>query len=132
MVRIPQGELEDAVIASAVCNGRQAGGGQVLAPGALLNDGMLDVVALYQFPIGALSQVIAELRDPDCNGRYVRRARVSWVEWRAADNMPINLDGEPREMAEVRFQVEHRAIRMVLPQDASMVLAEDLTCKAIR
>ncbi|WP_232504314.1 hypothetical protein [Shewanella benthica] len=34
----------------AICNGRLAGGGQNLAPNALLNDGLLDVVLVKHFP----------------------------------------------------------------------------------
>jgi lipid kinase YegS len=117
-LRFPDGEFhEDEIIVAAACNGRQAGGGQRLAPAALINDGMLDVVGLRNFPKEALGQVIRELTGSDPGGEYVVRLRVPWVEWESQEMIPINLDGEPIKASKVRFEVIPGAIKLVLPQN---------------
>lgn len=120
-LRIPGDSLRDNVIVGAVCNGRQAGGGQQLAPRALIDDGLLDVVGLKQFPANALPQVIEELRATDRNGEYVIRYQVPWAEWESDLEFPINLDGEPGNSKLVRFEVLPGALELVLPENCPMI-----------
>ena len=56
-LRTPDGTLKSKAILGAVCNGRQAGGGQQLAPNALINDGLMDLFVLLDFPKERLVQV---------------------------------------------------------------------------
>ncbi|MDF2183993.1 lipid kinase YegS [Grimontia hollisae] len=119
--RHPGQETEDEVIIGAVCNGRQAGGGQVLGPQAMLNNGMLDSIVLRHFPLEALAQVIAELKDDTLNGVYVRRVRTPWIEWQSEEEMPINLDGEPISAKYIRFEAIPDAIRLVLPPNCPLI-----------
>ena len=117
-MRIPGGETyEDDVIVAAVCNGRQAGGGQQLAPSALIDDGLLDIVGLVNFPTDAVGQVIKELTGPETSGDYVIRFSVPWVEWESEVEMPINLDGEPIKTNKIRFEVMPGAIKLVVPEN---------------
>ena len=121
-VRMPNESLQNNdVIVGAVCNGRQAGGGQQLAPTALINDGLLDIVALYHFPPEALGQVIKELTETEANGDYVKRFRVPWAEWESDVEMPINLDGEPIKTNNIRFEVLPGAIKLVLPENCPLI-----------
>ncbi len=122
-LRIPGESMENEVIVGAVCNGRQAGGGQQLAPSALINDGLLDIVALNSFPKEALGQVLTELAAPDTNGVYVKRFKVPWAEWESEVEMPINLDGEPIKTRQIRFEVMPAAIQMVLPDKCLLLKA---------
>lgn len=119
-VRLPDQSFSDAVIVGAVCNGRQAGGGQQLAPQALIDDGLLDLVALKNFTPEALGQVLEELNAPELNGEFVKRFRVPWVEWESNVVMPINLDGEPISSNKIRFEVMPGAIKLVLPDNCPM------------
>jgi lipid kinase YegS len=119
-VRLPEESLKNDVIVGAVCNGRQAGGGQLLAPNALIDDGMLDIVALNHFPAEALSQVAEELMASEVNGEFVKRFRVPWAEWESDVEMPINLDGEPISTKAIRFDVLPGAIKFVLPDNCPM------------
>jgi len=124
-VRLPQESFRDSVIAGAVCNGKQAGGGQLLAPGAMIDDGLLDLVSLTTFPAESVPQVIQELMATEVDGDYVGRRRVPWVEWESEAEMPINLDGEPISTKNIRFEVLPGAIKLVLPEDCPMVHQED-------
>jgi len=116
-MRIPGETLQNDVIVGAVCNGRQAGGGQQLAPNALIDDGLLDVVLLFHFPPEALGQVVSQITDPEASGDYVKRFKVPWAEWESDVETPINLDGEPIRTKNVRFEVLPGAIKLVVPED---------------
>ena len=52
-VRIEGFEFRGSAFATAVCNGRQAGGGVLLAPEAMIDDGRLEIVlfTLDEFPV---------------------------------------------------------------------------------
>jgi len=119
--RTPDGEMEGSVIVGAICNGRQAGGGQVLAPEARIDDGLLDIVLLKPFPIADVAVVAKEIEEPTPDGRYVSCFQAPWIETAAKGPMPVNLDGEPISEKRIRFETVPRAIRMVLPDDCPCV-----------
>lgn len=122
-VHLPQESLRHTVIAGAVCNGKQAGGGQQLAPAARIDDGLLDLVALTEFPPQDIPQVLKELMETETGGEYVRRYRVPWVEWESDVEMPINLDGEAISAKRIRFEVLPGAIKLVLPEHCPLITA---------
>ena len=120
-LRTPDGTLQSKAIIGAACNGRQAGGGQQLAPNALINDGLMDLVVLLDFPKERLVQVIKEVQSPDTNGDYVKRYRVPWAEWESDVEIPTNLDGEPVVAKRMRFDVIPGAIKLVLPEGCQLL-----------
>ena len=114
--------LEGAAIVVAVCNGRQAGGGQVLAADACINDGLLDIMVILAFPLIAAGQVIQELLNPQSSGEYVKRFRSSWVEAWQDQTFSVNLDGEPYKTKHIRFDVLPESIQLVLPENCPCLL----------
>jgi lipid kinase YegS len=110
-------ELEGAAVMGAICNGRQAGGGQQLAPNALIDDGLLDVIVILAFPLNNVAQVIQEVMNPSLPGQYVKRFRSPWVETRPSQTRSVNLDGEPYLAHQIRFECLPGEIRLVLPDD---------------
>jgi len=120
-IRTPAGEMAGEIVLGAICNGRQAGGGQPLAPEAMLDDGLLDIVALRTFPPSAAAQVVSEMLAGHGDGDYVERMRVPWMEVVAPAPIPVNLDGEPLSGKTFRFECVPRCIRMVLPADCPCV-----------
>ena len=120
---LPDGERTSGdIIAAAVCNGRQAGGGQLLAPHAYINDGLVDLVAFTSFAISDVPAVIEELSNyPNSSQQWVKRFQVPWLEWQTQTEMPINLDGEPISSKQQRFEVHAGALNMVLPDACSML-----------
>lgn len=109
------------LIIGAICNGRQAGGGQVLAPNAFINDGLLDVVMVLDFPFISVGQVISEIRNPSSPGEFVNSFQVPWFETDAQSVIPVNLDGEPYRSKKIRFEVVPKAINLVLPPDSPSI-----------
>ena len=116
-IRTPAGEMAGDIVLGAICNGRQAGGGQPLAPDAMLDDGMLDIVALRTFPPSAVAQLVSEILAGNGDGDYVARMRVPWLEVLAPAPIPVNLDGEPMTGTGFRFACVPSCCRMVLPAD---------------
>ena len=111
------GTMTGEFVVGAICNGRQAGGGQRLAPQAVIDDGLFDVVFLRPFPVAAAPQVAAELATRTADGEFVVHRRLSWLELGAPAPIPVNLDGEPRTATRYRFECVPRALRVALPQD---------------
>ena len=120
---LPDGERTSGdIIAAAVCNGRQAGGGQSLAPHAYINDGLVDLVAFTSFAISDVPAVIEELSNyPNSSQQWVKRFQVPWLEWQTQTEMPINLDGEPITSKQQRFEVHAGALNLVLPDACPML-----------
>ena len=108
------------IIAGAICNGKQAGGGQVLAPNALINDGLLDVVGISNFTLADIPQVLEEIKNPSSKGAFIRYLQTPWLESESEKIIPVNLDGEPYSSHKIRFEV--------LPFAIDLVLAEDCPC----
>ena len=120
-LRLPEQSIRNAVIVGAICNGKQAGGGQQLAPTALIDDGLLDVVGLVNFTPDKLPQVVKELTTPELSGEYVKRFRVPWAEVDSDEDMPFNLDGEPVTFKRIRFEVHPGSIKLVLPDNCPLI-----------
>jgi len=116
-IRTPAGAVEGSVVVGAICNGRQAGGGQPLAPDARIDDGLLDVVFLRPFPVSAAPQVTAEIAGQSGSPAFVVRLRVPWIELEAREPLPINLDGEPISESRIRFAAVPGCLRAILPRD---------------
>ena len=114
-------DIKGRSIAGVVCNGRQAGGGQMLAPYAFIDDGFIDIVVILEFPLIDLGQVLSELYDYNRSGTYVKRYKKTWVESIAERKAPVNLDGEPYMADRIRFEVVPDALRMVLPRECPML-----------
>jgi len=110
-------DLDGAAIVAVVCNGRQAGGGQVLAADAYINDGLMDIMVILAFPLIATGQVLQEVLTPLSSGEYVKRFRSKWVEAWLDEYRCVNLDGEPYKSNHIRFDVLPEEIQLILPED---------------
>ncbi len=122
-ITLPDTTLAGEVIVGAVCNSRQAGGGQQLAPNALINDGLLDVVILLSFPKEDLVQVVEELLSTGNSGTYVKRYQTPWVKWQSKSVIPTNLDGEPISAKQIHYQIMPNAIKLVIPKYSPVLKA---------
>ncbi|MBK5005069.1 lipid kinase YegS [Pseudomonas sp. S32] len=107
-----QGDL----LALGIGNGRQAGGGQVLCPEAVVNDGLLDIAILP-----APTEVVGALRDLFGGEGLFIRARLPWVEVKSSQGLDINLDGEPLKADSLRFEAKPAALRLHLPSASPLL-----------
>jgi lipid kinase YegS len=108
------------LLALGIGNGRQAGGGHELCPQALADDGLLDISILP-----APQEVVSTLRDLMAGGWGIEnlfvRARLPWVEIKAAEGLDINLDGEPLQGESLRFVARPQALRVHLPEGSPLL-----------
>ncbi|MFG0552225.1 lipid kinase YegS [Pseudomonas sp. yb_9] len=112
----PDFQWQGSLLALGIGNGRQAGGGQVLCPEAVVNDGLLDIAILP-----APQEVVGALRDLLAGDGLFVRARLPWVEIKSSQGLDINLDGEPLQADNLRFQARPSAIRLHLPAGSPLL-----------
>ncbi|HEU4594359.1 MAG TPA: diacylglycerol kinase family protein [Pyrinomonadaceae bacterium] len=107
-------ERESGAQMFAVCNSRLVGGGRLIAPHALIDDGLLDVCFVEEMPtlefVGLLSSV--------SGGDHIEDARVSYFRTRELDlefdrTIKVNTDGEVLEASACRYRVLPRAARFL-------------------
>ncbi|SNB67885.1 lipid kinase YegS [Arboricoccus pini] len=109
----------DDLVVLTLANGRQTGGGSVVAPSALINDGLMDVRMIRAFEIADFPAVVREVGDPDFpQPRFVIRCRTKRFTLSADEPWNLTLDGEPRTGRRVEVNVLHKPIRLVLPPGA--------------
>lgn len=108
-------------VIGVICNGRQAGGGQILAPNGYINDGLFDVLFAKSFPISAINQVIAEVQQPSPDGEFVVSVQGTWLEFYSDVSVPVNLDGEPISCNKIHFDIVPGAINLVVPKDCPCI-----------
>ncbi|SKA94023.1 lipid kinase YegS [Pseudomonas extremaustralis] len=120
----PDFHWKGELLALGIGNGRQAGGGHVLCPEALADDGLLDVSILP-----APQEVVGTLRELMNNGwgldAMFVRARLPWVDIKVAQGLYINLDGEPLEGDDLHFKALPKALRVHLPVTSPLVVQAD-------
>jgi lipid kinase YegS len=122
-VRTPDKEFSEQLLIGAICNGRLAGGGQSLAPEALLDDGLMNVLMVNRFLPADVPQVLQEFKNPRADGKFIRMFKTPWLECESEQQIPVNLDGEPHSANQFRFSVSAGAIRVVLPPDCPCIKA---------
>ena len=109
----------------AIGNARQAGGGHPVCPDACIDDGLLDVTVVPDLPegvVGALKTALTDGREAVVD-EAGERARLPWVELRAAGGLTLHLDGEPAEATRFRIDCLAARLRMRLPADAPLLSA---------
>jgi len=108
------------LLALGIGNGRQAGGGHVLCPQALVDDGLLDISILPapQELVGTLKNLLSDGFGID--NMFVR-TRLPWVEIKVAEGLCINLDGEPLEGDSLRFEARPGALSVHLPAGSPLL-----------
>lgn len=122
----PEGNSEEgALLLMAVGNGRQCGGGYQVAPNALLNDGLLDLVVIHDAEISQFGSVLNELMDltsPD--NRFVAYVQVPSFTLEADSPLQLNLDGEPYRDTSFEFDV--------LPGVLPLIPGPEAACRPVQ
>ena len=102
-----------------VANGRTIGGGTPVAPGASLEDGLLDVVVVRQggaLDIARLTARAYTTRDYTEDDHVLFR-QCRRVEVASTPSMEFNVDGDPHTTHPVSFEVAPGALRVVVGTD---------------
>lgn len=98
----------------AVCNSRLVGGGRLIAPHAIIDDGVLDVCVVRALPTLDFIQLLSKISA----GEHVAEDDVAYFRAREIDMefsraIKVNTDGEVLETERCRYQVLPRAARFL-------------------
>jgi lipid kinase YegS len=115
----PDGTYEGHMTLMGIGNGRLAGGGFRVAPRALLDDGLLDLVVVPDVTLPETGSLVSEMirletEEPE---RVVYRQLPSF-EIEVNHEMQMNLDGEPIRDHNFRVSVLPRRLKFLLPKEA--------------
>ena len=120
-VRAPGFEWAGGFIALGIGNGRQAGGGQVLCPEALIDDGVLDITVIPELS-GEVASTFAALVKGGKRGaleQVAERVQAPWVEIEAEAPLTLNLDGEPVQARHFRIDCVPGRVNLHVALDSS-------------
>lgn len=121
-VESADGVWEGELLALAVGNGRQAGGGQVMCPDAHIDDGLLDVTIIpYLDTMNLVDALRSALDGSGALDALSVRWRVPELKVSADEELTLNLDGEPATGKTHRFRVEPDRLRLALPAEAPLL-----------
>ena len=122
----PDGTIrEGQLLLMAVGNGRQCGGGYQVAPKAVLDDGLLDVVVVHDAELSQLGLVLNEILTLDAvTNQFVTYERVSAFSIESSRTLQFNLDGEAYHDTKFQFEVLPRTLPFVLGPAAPLVTAD--------
>jgi lipid kinase YegS len=113
---------EGDFVAVAIGNGRHAGGGIELCPDAVLDDGLLDLTIVPTLdrtrPLEALGNLLR--RGTQGLVSTLPTARSAWIEYESAQDLNVNLDGEPMVLKAFRVEARPRALPIRLGETAAL------------
>ena len=113
----PDLEWRGRILALSICNGRQAGGGFQVCPGALLDDGLFDILIVPDLPAEELLTLADDLLGlgGQWENEKLTYLRTPWLKVSTADTLQVNLDGEPIHGKSFRFEILPGKIPFFLP-----------------
>ncbi|WP_371441389.1 lipid kinase YegS [Candidatus Sodalis sp. SoCistrobi] len=117
-IRRPGFHWQGDALVIGIGNGRLAGGGQALCPGALINDGRLQlrIIASEEW----LPTLINSLSNGDDQPQSLS-ASLSWLQVDAPNEIIFNLDGEPLRGRQFHITVIPAALTCRLPPQCPLL-----------
>lgn len=94
----------------AVCNARFIGGGYPIAPGAVIDDGLVDVALVPHLPTLEFLAVLQRIAAGDDGDRSdLVHFRTASLDFEFSRTVRVNTDGEVLETRSARYRVHRRA-----------------------
>ncbi|OGQ88885.1 MAG: hypothetical protein A2289_23155 [Deltaproteobacteria bacterium RIFOXYA12_FULL_58_15] len=117
-LRVDEHEEELKINTVAVANGRYFGGSMMIAPKAILDDGMLDVVVIGDVGLATFVRYSGDIY----KGKHLHLPAIRTFRGRRIEAVPvgkdpvlIDLDGEQPGQLPVTYEVLHKAIKILAP-----------------
>ena len=112
--RRAEGDEEMALYAFAVCNSRLVGGGRLIAPDAVIDDGELDVCLIQAMPTLEFLALLRRVSEGD----HVDDERVAYFRARELElsfdrPIKVNFDGQVLEAERCRYGIMPHAARFL-------------------
>ena len=106
-------ELYNVVVA----NGRYVAGGTLIAPDAVIDDGLLDVVLIPKRPASELALVMAQIAlGTHLSSKTIVYRRAAKLTVNSKPGMWFNVDGELVGNEPARFEIVPRALSFIAPK----------------
>jgi diacylglycerol kinase (ATP) len=100
--------------AFAVCNSRQIGGGRLIAPHAVIDDGLLDVCLIESMPLADFVGLLRRVSNGDhVEDERVRYFRASSIDLAFERSVKVNTDGQVLDATRCEYRLLPRAARLV-------------------
>lgn len=117
----PEGTYSGKMMLMAIGNSRLAGGGFRVAPRALLDDGLLDLVIVPDVTIPETGSIVSEMirLETEEPQQVVYRQLPSFTI-ESNQEMPMNLDGEPIHASRFEVTTLPLRLRFLLPPEAPL------------
>jgi YegS/Rv2252/BmrU family lipid kinase len=106
---------EERITALSVCNGRYFGGGMLVAPDALMDDGLFDVVVWKDLGLADFitkKRMLYDGRHVELSNTRVLRARTVEAEPLEGAEIPLDVDGEAPGFLPARFTILPGSLRI--------------------
>lgn len=98
----------------AVCNSRMIGGGKLIAPHAVINDGLFDICVVRAMPTLEFISLLTCVPDGDhVEDERVHYFRASEIKMRFARKIKVNTDGEVLEADRCHYRLLPHAARFL-------------------
>jgi diacylglycerol kinase (ATP) len=108
--------IEEKVMHVAIGNGQYHGGGMWVCPGAILDDGMLDVTVIRYLKLPELAKSLPTLYSGGIYGHpKVESHRVKQIKAESRERVTIEADGESLGYLPIQIAVLPKAIRVCMP-----------------
>lgn len=106
----------------AVCNSKLVGGGRLIAPDAVINDGLLDVCLIEAMPTIEFIALLMRVSHGDHIGdERVTYFRAPELEFTFDRTIKVNTDGQVLDTDHCRYRILPRAVRFLAPAAKSPV-----------
>ena len=110
--RVFERELEVQMFAA--CNSRMVGGGRLIAPDALIDDGLLDICLVESMPMLEFVRLLTSVTTGDhVEDERVHYFRAAEVELTFDRPIKVNTDGEVLEADRCLYRIRPRAARFL-------------------
>lgn len=99
-------------------NSSQYGNNALIAPNAVVNDKLLDVVIVKDFPGWALPSLMLRLFKGTLDkSKYVETFKADNIKFKMEIESSVHLDGDPHEMGkELNIKVVPQSVKVIVPQ----------------
>lgn len=119
-IRSEEGTRAERIMFAAVGNTRQYGGGIRITPGAVIDDGLLDLCIVHETSRAQLLRTLPKAYiGAHVSSPFVETGRGRTFHFESEQSMAVYADGEPLTRTPVTFRLAPQRLRFVVPAAAT-------------
>lgn len=116
-LEVGENKMEKNAWVISFANSSQYGNNALIAPAAIVNDKLLDVVIIRKFPLWAIPRMIVQLFKGRLDkSRYVETFKADKIKLTMEQHGTIHLDGDPYRLGKVLdVKVVPQSVKVIVP-----------------